>query len=459
MSLVTQEAVEQYAYARKRGKKEVFFDRLNKEPAHIKVLDDIVNTYECSIEEVGQIEVPSFLIVGTKTSARSNSFSSGFMPLLRDSSEFAFKWCRVCEYHLSDTGISEPPEAYEYLGKFYITEGNKRVSVLKSYNAPFITCNVKRLVPAKSEDKEIKLYYEFLDFYKLSHLYSLQFKELGYYEKLQRLMGFEKDYVWDRRDRINLIGFYGRLENALKEKHLDVYHPDALIVMMENYGYDYLKEMSDSQLLKAIEEIKEKLLFDKPHYRILCVSDEEDKGLWNGYDKKSLENIDFIIACGDLKSEYLEYLVTISNKPLFYVHGNHDDQNKEEPGGCTCIDDKLVTYNGIRIVGFGGSYKYRDGKYMYTERQMNHRVNKLLLKILFNRGVDIVVTHAPIKGYGDLDDYAHQGFKCFWKLLEFRPKYFLYGHVHSRYAYNIKKEISYSDTQIINVSEKTIIIY
>ena len=143
----------------------------------------------------------------------------------------------------------------------------------------------------------------------------------------------------------------------------------------------------------------------------------------------------------------------MTNKPLFYVHGNHDSiMETRPPEGCICIDDDLIIYQGIRILGLGGSYRYSNETYQYTEVQMERRIRKLRFKIAKAKGVDIVVTHAPIKGYGDLNDYAHQGFECFNKLLEeLKPRFWFYGHVHKSYDPLGKRIYAHKNTMIINV--------
>lgn len=452
--------IEQYKYAYKLAHKQFHQDKKEKKDPYLKALDEIVNMYECSVEQIGQIEVSVDLIVGTVNSKRKVSFASNFMPLLKSGTEFASKWANVCKYHLSDTGISDAPVAYEYLGKFYIEEGNKRVSVLKSYGAVYIPCEVKRLLPKQSE--ESKLYYEFLDYYKYSRLYTIQFNKLGYYTKLQRLLNYDLDHIWTREERIRLVGFYGRFCDALKKMKVNAYYPDSFLVMIEIYGYEKLNEMKDKELYKAISDSLNKIIYDKAFYKILCVSDEEDQLLWGEGGVNKLKSYDFILSSGDLKSEYLEYLVTISNKPLLYVHGNHDEKyDVKEPSGCICIEDDIYVIDGIRILGLGGSFKYKsDSKYMYSEWGMKRRIKKLRRKIKKHGGIDIVVTHAPAKGYGDLDDYAHQGFECFVDLIkEYHPKYFFFGHVHSRYDYKYTGYYELEGSQLINVSGKRDIIY
>lgn len=146
----------------------------------------------------------------------------------------------------------------------------------------------------------------------------------------------------------------------------------------------------------------------------------------------------------------------MGHAPLFYVHGNHDTSyHKSPPEGCDCIDDKLVIYKGLRILGLGGCRRYHDGPHQYTDRQMRRRIRKLRWEIRKAGGVDIVVTHAPPKGIGDDDDVAHRGFDALLRFIDqYHPQYLLHGHVHLNYGQDQTRVREYNGTKVINVFER-----
>jgi Icc-related predicted phosphoesterase len=189
--------------------------------------------------------------------------------------------------------------------------------------------------------------------------------------------------------------------------------------------------------------------------RILAIADEEARYYYDYYTPGKLDEIDLILACGDLKREYLEFLITMGRCPVLYVRGNHDDSFAERPPeGCICIEDQIYVYQGVRILGLGGSHKYRDGENMYTERQMRWRVAKLWFQLRRYKGFDILLTHAPARNLNDFDSMSHRGFQCFGELLEkYEPKYFIHGHIHKNYGYKIPRLTKHGKTTVINAWE------
>ena len=190
--------------------------------------------------------------------------------------------------------------------------------------------------------------------------------------------------------------------------------------------------------------------------KILTLSDQECPALYDYYIPGRLDDYDLIISCGDLNAKYLSFIVTMAKVPVLYIHGNHDTSYERiPPEGCDCIEDEIIVYNGLRILGLGGCKKYHEGLHQYTEAQMRKRIRKLRWKLWRHKGVDIVVTHAPPAGVGDSDDPAHRGFEAFLPFLDkYKPKYLLHGHVHLNYGMDQTRVRQYGQTQVINTCER-----
>ena len=190
--------------------------------------------------------------------------------------------------------------------------------------------------------------------------------------------------------------------------------------------------------------------------KLLLISDKESDYLWDYYQPGRLADIDLILSCGDLHSQYLTFLETMGGMPLLYVHGNHDGGYRNRPPeGCECIEDRLVVKKGLRILGLGGSFLYSGGPHQYTEREMSWRIRRLWFQLRRAGGVDIVLTHSPPQGHGDGEDYAHQGFACFLRLIDrYKPRYLVHGHVHINYGVQLPRTRQRGETTIINAYER-----
>lgn len=193
--------------------------------------------------------------------------------------------------------------------------------------------------------------------------------------------------------------------------------------------------------------------------KILLLADEESQRIWDFFKKEDYEDIDLVISCGDLKPDYLSFVATMIAVPVLYVHGNHDDKyERKPPEGCICIENQIYMYHGVRILGLGGSNRYKPGINQYTQGQMEQRVRKMFWKIRCKRGFDILVTHAPARGHHDGEDLCHQGFDVFNRLIEkYHPKYFVHGHVHMNYGRDIPREDKIGETKVINAYERYVI--
>ena len=186
--------------------------------------------------------------------------------------------------------------------------------------------------------------------------------------------------------------------------------------------------------------------------KILLIADQAEPTLWEHLDRRRLEGVELILSCGDLPADYLSFLTCFTDAPILYVHGNHDDRYAQHPPeGCICIEDTIYTFNGVRILGLGGSMRYNNGVNQYTEREMRKRVRKLRFKLWRSKGIDILLTHAPAYQLGDDTDLAHTGFQVFLDLIDkYQPRYLIHGHVHQSYQHDFKRIRQRGETQSIN---------
>ena len=251
-----QMATDEYAQALKAGQKEYKDLTAAGRPAHPAVLDELLpeNTAE-TVVDVGLIEIPAERIVGTKSAGRITAFTPTFKPLLDPKSEFAAKWISLCAAHLGDTGITDPILCYEYLGNFYVQEGNKRVSVLRYYDAPRIPGNVRRIMPPPSDDPRIRAYYEFLDFYKGAKLYCIQFRRPGDYAKLLSHLDKKMGEPWTEDEQRTFRAYFHYFRDAflsMDSRKEDMLPGEALLLWLELYPYEDLGKLSTAELKKSV---------------------------------------------------------------------------------------------------------------------------------------------------------------------------------------------------------------
>lgn len=232
-----------------------------KDGGSLAILDDILEEKNITVPKeasLGLVEIPIAQIDGTKSEGRSSSFSKGFYPLLGPDTEFAHKWISLCHSHLEE-GIRDPIKAYEFMNRFYIVEGNKRVSVLKYFGSPTITGHVIRILPPKTQEKENRLYYEFVDFYRLSNINYLSFTKEGSYEKLQKIVGKHPGETWSVEERQKFKTIYSRFQESYKKIQGDrtnVRPEDAFLYFAGLYKYEELKEWTYSEISQKVEKLQ-----------------------------------------------------------------------------------------------------------------------------------------------------------------------------------------------------------
>ena len=231
-----------------------------KDRQTLPVLDDILKAKNLTtLREfpLGLVQIPIDQIVGTKTAGRVSAFSKDFYPLLDEDTEFATKWMALYKSHLEE-GIRDPIKAYEFMNKFYVEEGNKRVSVLKYCGAVSVPGNVIRLIPPRSQDKETRLYYEFMDFYKLSKINYLSFSEYGSFAKLQHLIGKRPDEEWTDDDRLEFNSNFYRFTTEYKAcggSKLSITEADAFLIFIGIFEYRRLGILSATQIKNKVQRI------------------------------------------------------------------------------------------------------------------------------------------------------------------------------------------------------------
>ena len=235
---------------------------------YLQVLDDILeNTELDSTQPLGVVNIPLDAIVGTKTEGRKTAFARNFMPLLGDRTEFAVKWSALCESQMEE-GIRDPIEAVEFLNRFYVVEGNKRVSVMKYFGAGSIPGNVTRYIPKRNGSKEVNIYYEFLDFYKLTQINLLWFTEEGRFAKFVAAVGKAPGERWSDDDKSMLTSMYYRFRSVFVQRggdRLPITPADGLLAVMGVYPYRQLCGMSMPELQQAVERAwSEVLVLTRP---------------------------------------------------------------------------------------------------------------------------------------------------------------------------------------------------
>ena len=273
------DAVEEYAKALKEGQREYRECILRKIDPNPVVLDDILEKDTNETVNVGLVEIPINRIVGTKSAGRVSAFTPSFRPLLDEETEFANKWITLCSAHLGEEGIQTPIDCFEYLGNFYVQEGNKRVSVLRYYGATKIAANVTRILPIPDESPRIKAYQEFLEFYKLTNLYEIQFTVPGNYAKLLERLGYSADHKWTEGERRSFrASFYYFTEALSAVGGNTLPQPeDALLLWLELHPFSDLKDLTKAELKKTITQLWPNLLAASEPEAVVKTEPPEEK--------------------------------------------------------------------------------------------------------------------------------------------------------------------------------------
>ncbi len=350
---------QEYTEALKLGKKEYKSCVSQGRFPYLPVLDDILSREEVRTEQnMGLIQIPLDFVVGTSTMGRTYSFAANFMPILRENTEFAVKWANLSDAQINE-GIRDPIVAYEYMNRYYVVEGNKRVSVLKYFKADSIVANVTRKIPKYSEDEDVKIYYEYMKFNEITGLFNIEFSKPGMAEQLLELTGCTTRWDPEVRSEFNsLLLHFTRAYEFRGGSKLPITVGDALTAFINVYGYKESLAMSDAEMNTNVVKCWNEFVVLTHKHTVGLVMDptsvQEKKSLLSYLlptsnrkftvaflYPKSPEESDWIYA-HELGRNYLEETFPDQMKTICCVSGVHEEN----------VEDVLseVIRNGADIV-------------------------------------------------------------------------------------------------------------
>jgi len=253
-------ANEDYNKAQKLGIKAYKAAIAEGKNPYLPVLDELVSLSEIEREvHLGVSEILLSQVVGTSTAGRTQAFAPNFMPILENGTEFAQKWSNLCDSQMEE-GIRDAVKVYEYMNRYYVLEGNKRVSVLKYVNNPTVLADVTRKVPKRTDDPMNRIYYEYMDFYALTKIDYVRFSKTGRYEKLLLATGDDSKEVWTDEKRKEFSLFYANFEKAFieikGERIVRVTCGDALLLYLSLYPYEEAKTDVSQKIKEKLSKMK-----------------------------------------------------------------------------------------------------------------------------------------------------------------------------------------------------------
>ena len=224
------------------------------------ILDDSMISRK---QELGILEIPTNLIVGVaEDSERRQLYTKDFLPVSPPDSDYADQWCRLYQVLLSNADFDKPISCYEYLGKFYVCDGMKRVSAAKYHSVACLRAQVIRILPLNAASREVSLYYDFLYQYRFTKLYQLQFTQPGFYEELQTGLGLRAMHRWSNSDRAYFLAHWPRIEEAFHKSYdgmLLITAADALVILMRKYSFETITSMESWILPRVFQALGKEL--------------------------------------------------------------------------------------------------------------------------------------------------------------------------------------------------------
>ena len=314
---------------------------------YLPVLDEIIaNDGTLSEQSLGIETIPLEYVVGTSTVGRTYSFAANFMPILNNNSEFAMKWANLADAQINE-GIRDPIVCYEYMNRYYVVEGNKRVSVLKYFGADSIVAKVTRKLPKLSEDEDVKLYYEYMDFHRITGINYIEFTRLGKAAQLLELIG--KTDAWEDEDRTLFSSVVFRFSKAYKEKggdKLSIKIGDALVAFLQGFTYQEMLEMTEDDFRQKMPMIWSEFVMQTEKHRVGLVLDPVKT-------QKSNNVLKFFLSAGSTKTQKVAFLYPKSPEESDWIYAHELGRNYLEetfPDQIETIKECNVNENNIEEV-------------------------------------------------------------------------------------------------------------
>lgn len=313
------ELQEVYDKAYKVGKQAWHQKVLKGEVGYLTALERLIQNNDIVAElPLGIIEIPINKIIGTYTHSRSVSFAYNFMPIMPSGTEFATKWMQLYGYHI-DKGITDPIKVYEYLNRFFVIEGNKRVSVLKFLEGTTINGQVIRLVPKHDpEDKMNCIYYEFMNFYKETHINTIWFSEEGRFTELLQYMNKYKRIVNNNPEsyKLFLSNLYRPFRKIYLEQggeDLEITTGDAFLIFLQIYGLELeITEETHRNNIKSLISELEVVASDETNVKMDSIQTSKRRGMLTSLT-------DLVISKKALKVAFV-YAKTAETSGWAYAH-------------------------------------------------------------------------------------------------------------------------------------------
>ena len=328
----------EFSNAQRLGKKQYADDMAKEVTPFLPVLDEIIKDVDIVSEvPLGTMLIPLENVVGTKTMGRREAFARNFMPLLDEQTEFSYKWRNVYEYQI-EQGIDDPILVYEYMNRFYVQEGNKRVSVLKYLKAYNIMASVIRLIPRRNDNPDVRLYYEFLDFYQLTANYSIQFNQEGRYALLIKAMGIAPDFPMEKEEQKcfrQVCELFKHVFESYYSKYEKLSIADAFLKYIELLTYPIVKERTESQMKEDFKKIHDELLLAARGNEIELVTQPKET------ERSGLKLLNWLRPTGKIEPEMLKiaFIYPKTTETSRWTYGHELGRTHLE----TSFDGKLKT--------------------------------------------------------------------------------------------------------------------